>query len=144
MIRNAVMQRPVPQSRPPRRFPLYRARFLVAFMLVAILTGLADAFVTYSLDSAVVTGLLLFLPLVLIAALGAGRGLLTPSLKELAFYFSAIMAAGVVWPGAHLAISTYKDAGFVALAAFMVFVFTLAVALAVLSVYLLAGSDDQT
>jgi hypothetical protein len=53
------------------------------------------------------------------------------------------MAAGVIWPGANLAISTYKDAGFMALAAFMIFVFTLAVALAVLSAYLLAGHDDE-
>jgi hypothetical protein len=86
--------------------------------------------------------LLLFLPLVLIAALSVGRELLTPSLKELAFYTFAIFAAGVIWPGAHLAISSYKEAGFLALAAFMIFVFALAVALAVLSAYWLAGPDD--
>jgi hypothetical protein len=142
MIRNAAMEIPGPQSRPPHRFSLHRGRFLAAFVLAAILLGAADALLTYRFSGIVVAGLLLFLPLVLIAALSVGRELLTPSLKELAFYTFAIFAAGVIWPGAHLAISTYKEAGFLALAAFMIFVFALAVALAVLSAYWLAGPDD--
>lgn len=134
----------VPQPRPPHRFHLHRGRFLAAFVLVAVLLIAAHALFTFQTDSIAITGFFLFLPLVLIAALSVGRGLLSPSLKELAFYLFAIIAAGVIWPGAHLAIATYKDAGFVALAAFMIFVFALAVALAVLSAYLLAGRDDET
>jgi hypothetical protein len=138
------MELPVQPSRPPRRFPLHRVRFLLPLVLIAVLLGVPDTFVTYRFEGAVAAGLVLFLLLVLIAALSVGRRLLTPSLKELAFYFFAIVAAGVVWPGADLAISTYKDAGFLALAAFMIFVFALAVALAVLSAYWLADPDDQT
>jgi hypothetical protein len=135
------MEMPVPES---SRLPLHRGRFLTAFVLVAILLGIADALLAYHFEGIVVAGILLFLLLVLIAALSVGRELLTPSLKELAFYIFAVLAAGVIWPGAHLAISTYKDAGFLALAAFMIFVFALAVALAVLSAYWLTGQDDQT
>jgi hypothetical protein len=141
MIGNAAMELPVPQSRP--RVSRYRERFLILFVLVAILLAVADALVTYRFDGIVAAGSLLFLLLVLIAALSMGRGLLTPSLKEFAFYFFAIVAAGAVCPGAHLAISTYKHAGYLVLAAFMIIVFTLAVALAVLSAYWLAGPDDQ-
>ena len=138
------MELPAPQSRPPSRFPLRRGRFLIPFVLVAVLLGVADTLTTYRFEAIVAAGSVLFLLLVLIVALSVGRGLLTPSLKELAFSFFAIVAAGVIWPGAHLAISTYKNAGFVALAAFMILVFALAVALAVLSAYLLDGADDQT
>jgi hypothetical protein len=144
MIRNASMELPAPQSRPPSRFPLHRGRFLIPFVLVAVLLSVADTLITYRFEGIVAAGSVLFLLLVLIVARSVGRGLLTPSLKELAFSFFAIVAAGVIWPGAHLAISTYKNAGFVALAAFMILVFALAVALAVLSAYLLAGADDQT
>jgi len=133
MSRDVTMEITVSQSKPPRRFPIHRGRFLIAFVLAAVLLIIAHALIASKTDSITVAGLLLFLPLVL----------LTPSLKELAFYFFAIMAAGVIWPGANLAISTYKDTGFMALAAFMIFVFTLAVALAVLSAYLLAGQDDE-
>jgi hypothetical protein len=143
MIGDTVMEIPVSPPKPPRRFQIHRGRFLAAFVLAAVLLIAAHALVTSRTDSITIAGLLLFLPLMLIAALSVGRGLLTPSLKELAFYFFAIIAAGVIWPGANLAISTYKDAGFVALAAFMIFVFALAVALAVLSAYLLAGQDDE-
>jgi hypothetical protein len=143
MVGNAAMEMHVPRSKPPRRFQLHPGRFLAAFVLAAILLIAAHALVTLDIAS-MTTGLLLFLPLVLIAALSAGRGLLTPSLKELAFYFVAIIATGAIWPGAHLAILTYKDAGFVALAAFMIFVFVVAVTLAVLSAHLLASSEDDT
>jgi hypothetical protein len=142
MIRNAAMEFPVPQSRPPR-VSRHRGRFLIPFVLVAAVLGVLDALVTYRGGGIIAAGSL-FLLLVLIAALSVGRGLLTPSLKEFAFYFFAIVAAGAVWPGAHLAISTYKHAGYLALAAFMIIVFALAVALAVLSAYWLAGPDDQT
>ena len=144
MIRSAAMELPVPQSRPPRRSSRHRTRFLIPFVLGAILLGVTDALVTYRVEGIVAAVSVLFVLLVLVAALSVGRGLLTPSLKELAFYFFAIVAASVVWPGAHLAISTYKDAGYLALAAFMIIVFALAVALAVLSAYWLAGPDDQT
>ena len=138
------MELPAPQSRPPSRFPLHRVRFLIPLVLVAVLLGVADTLTTYRFEGIVAAGSVLFLLLVLIVALSVGRGLLTPSLKELAFSFFAMVAAGVIWPGAHLAISTYKNAGFVAIAAFMILVFALAVALAVLSAYLLDGADDQT
>ncbi len=144
MIRSAAMEFPVPQSRPPHRLHLHRARILAALGLAVMVLAGADALLTYRLSGIVIAGLFLFLLLMLIAAWSVGRGLLTPSLKELAFYFFAILAAGVIWPGAHLAISTYKDEGFLALAAFMIVVFALAVALAVLSPYWLADPDDQT
>lgn len=140
MIRDATRDIHVSQSKPPRRFHFHRGLFLTAFVLVAALLIAAQALFKFQPDGVSGVGLL-FLPLVLIAALGVGREFLTPSLKELAFYFFAITAAGVIWPGAHLAISAYKDAGFVALAAFMIFVFVLAVTLAVLSAYLLAGDE---
>ena len=120
-----------------------RGRFLVTFLLVAALLIASHALFATQSDSITAAGLL-FLPLVLFAALSAGRELLTPSLKELAFYFIAIVAAGMMWPGAQLALSAYEDTGFVALAAFMTFVFALAVALAVLAAYQLAGPDDET
>jgi hypothetical protein len=144
MIGDAAMELKVPPPRPPRRFSLHRGRFLIAFLLVAAMLAAAHALFTLRTIGTAIAGILLFLPLMLIAALSVGRELLTPSLKELAFYFFAIIAAAAIWPGAHLAISTYKDTGFVALAAFMVFVFALAVALAVLSAYLLAAPDDET
>lgn len=143
MIHNATMELQVSPSRPPRRSRLHRGRFLAAFVLVAVLLVAAQGFFALQTVATAILGLLLFLPLVLIAVLSVGRELLTPSLKELAFYSFAIIATGAIWPGAQLAISTYKDAGFVALAAFMVFVFSLAVALAVLSAYLLAGTDGD-
>lgn len=139
MISNTPMEFPVPQSRPSRRFQLL---FLAPFVLVAALLSVADTVVTYRFGGLITAGSLLFLLLVLIVALSVRRGLLSPSLKEFAFYFFATVAAAVVWPGAHLAISTYKNAGYLALAAFMIFVFALAVALAVLSAYWLAGPDD--
>ncbi|MGE0007712.1 MAG: hypothetical protein AB7S92_19290 [Parvibaculaceae bacterium] len=126
----------------PRRLYLHVGRFLAAFVLVAALLVAAQAFHRFLADNIAVAGL--FLSLMLIAALSAGRGLLTPSLKELAFYFFAIIAAGMMWPGAQLALSAYEEAGFVALAAFMIFVFALAVGLAVLSACLLAGDDGAT
>lgn len=144
MIRSAAMEFPAPQSRPPHRLHFGRARFLAALSLVAIVLAGADALLTYRFGGIVVAAVLLFLLLMLIAAWSVGRGLLTPSLKGLAFYFFAFLAAGVVWPGAHLAISTYKDEGFLALAVFMILVFALAVALALLSPDWLAESDDQT
>ncbi|MGE0239550.1 MAG: hypothetical protein AB7F09_04730 [Parvibaculaceae bacterium] len=142
MIGDAARGMHVPQSKPPRRFHFHRGRFLAAFVLVAALLIATQAFYPFLADHIAVASL--FLSLVLFAAVSAGRGLLTPSLKELAFYLFAIIAAGMMWPGAQLALSAYEDAGFVALAAFMMFVFTLAVALAVLAAYLLAGQDDET
>jgi hypothetical protein len=122
---------------------LLRRRFLTGFLLVAALLIAAHALFAAGPDGITATGLL-FLPLMLFAALSAGRELLTPSLKELAFYCFAMVAAGLIWPGANLALETYESSGFVAIAAFMAFVFALAVALAVLSADLLAGQDDET
>jgi hypothetical protein len=122
------METPLSLSKPPRRFTLHRACLLTVLVLVAALP----------LDNVFAVGLF-SLSLMLIVA----RGLFAFSLKELAFCSFAIIAAGVIWPGAHLAISNYNDSGFVALAAFMAFVFVLAVTLAVLAAYLLANHDGE-
>lgn len=127
----------------PLRHNFHRGRFLAAFVLVAALTAAARLLFKFQPDSIVAAGFLL-LPLVLLGALGAGRELLTLSLKELAFYSFAIVAAGLIWPGARLAVTTYEASGFVALAAFMAFVFALAVALGILSAKLLASHDGET
>ena len=142
MIRDAARTIHVPPSKPQHRFHLHLGRFLAVFVFVAALLIAAQAFHQVLADHLALASL--FLSLMLIMALSAGRGLLTPSLKELAFYFFAIIAAGMMWPGAQLALSAYEEAGFAALAAFMIFVFALAVALAVLSAYLLAGHDEDT
>jgi len=131
------------QPKTPRRLNFHRGRFLAAFVLVAALTASARLLFKFQPDSIVAAGFLL-LPLVLLGALGAGRELLTLSLKELAFYSFAIVAAGLIWPGARLAVTTYEVSGFVALAAFMAFVFALAVALGILSARLLASHDGET
>jgi hypothetical protein len=86
----------------------------------------------------------LFLPLVLFGALGAGRELLTPSLKELAFYSFAMVAAMLIWPSARLAVLAHEASGLVMLAAFMGFILALALALGVLAVKLLASHDGET
>lgn len=88
-------------------------------------------------------GAVLFLPLKLFGALSVGREFPTPSLKELAFYFSLLAAALLIWPSAHLAASAYEAAGFVTLAAFMGFVFALALFLGLLAVKLLAAHDGK-
>ena len=142
MIGNAAGEIHMSQSKPPCRPHLRHGHFLAAFVVVAALLFAAQAFHQFLTDNIAITSV--FLSLMLIAALSAGRGLLSPSLKELAFYFIAIVAAGMMWPGAQLALSAYEDTGFVALAAFMTFVFALAVALAVLAAYQLAGPDDET
>jgi hypothetical protein len=143
MMRNAVGDLQVSQAKPPYGFSLHCGRFLVAFFLVAGLLIAAQAFQQFLIDNVAIISI--SLSLMLIGALSAGRGLLlTPSLRELAFYFFAIIAAGMMWPGAQFALSAYEETGFMALAAFMIFIFTLAVALALLSPYLLAGPDDET
>jgi hypothetical protein len=120
-----------------------RGRFLATFLLVAALLIASHALFATQSDSITAAGLL-FLPLVLFAALSAGRELLTPSLKELAFYGFAMVAAGLIWPGANLAVASYEASGFVAIAAFMAFVFALAVALGVLSADLRASHDGES
>ncbi len=126
----------------PRRLQRHRTRILAAFVLGGAATAAAHVIFEFQPDG-ITTAAVLFLSLVLFEALGAGRELLTPSLRELAFYFIAILAAGLIWPGAHLAMSTYEAAGFVTLALFMVFAFVVAVALAVLAVELPASQDGE-
>lgn len=121
----------------------HRGRFLFAFVLAAAFMAVAHTLFSFQSDSIPAAGLL-FLPLVLLGALSAGRELLTPSLKELAFYGFAMVAAGLIWPGANLAVESYEASGFVAIAAFMAFVFALAVALGVLSADLLASHDGES
>ena len=86
---------------------------------------------------------LLFLPLVLFAALGAGRELFSPSLTELAFYSFAIVAAGDMAQRTSRRSPTRPPASRDALA-FMGFVFALAIALGVVAMKLLAGRDSET
>lgn len=136
------MQTRLSRPKPPLRFHLHRGRFLVAFVLVAAMMAAAHALFRLPPDSISAVGLL-FLPLMLFGALGAERELLTPSLTELAFYSFAIVAAGLIWPGAYLAVSTHEVLGLTTLMAAMVFVFILAVALGVLSMKLLASHDGE-
>ncbi|WP_119389543.1 hypothetical protein [Taklimakanibacter lacteus] len=137
------MQIRLSQSRPPLRLPVYRGRFLVAFLLAAAMMATAHALLQLQPDSISAVAFL-SLPLVLFGALGMGRELLSPSLTELAFYCFAVVAAGLIWPGARLAVSAYQGAGLVTLAAFMVVVFVLAMALGVLAVKFLASRDGET
>jgi hypothetical protein len=117
----------------PLRLCLRRAQFLPALGLAAIVTTIV------SLPS----GSLAFLfALMLLGALGARREFQTPSLKELAFFSMAIIAAALIRPGAHLAASAYEAAGFVTLAVFMAFVLALAIALGMLAGRLLTTGED--
>ena len=136
------MQTWLSQPKPSLRFHLLRGRFLVAFVLVAAMMAAAHSLFKLPPDSISAVSFL-FLPLMLFGALGAEREFLTPSLKELAFYSFAVVAAGLIWPGAYLAVSTYEVLGLMMLAAFMAFVFACAVALGVLSMRLLAGRDGE-
>jgi hypothetical protein len=142
-MREIAMDTGLPQRKTPLRLNFHRGRFLTAFVLVAALTAATRLLFKFQPDSIVAAGFLL-LPLVLLGALGTGRELLTLSLKELAFYSFAIVAAGLIWPGARLAVTTYEASGFVALAVFMAFVFALAVALGILSAKLLSSHDGET
>ncbi len=63
--------------------------------------------------------------------------------KSIAFYCIAVVAAGLIWPAARLAASTYEVAGLVTLLAFMVLISALAVALGVLTMKLLASHDGE-
>jgi hypothetical protein len=137
------MQIHLSHSRLPFRLPFHRGRFFVAFLLVAALMAAAHTLFQLQPDSISAVAFL-SLPLVLIAALGMGRELFSRSLTELAFYSFAVAAAGLIWPGARLAVSTYEAAGLVTLAAFMVIVFAVAVALGVVAMKLLAGRDGET
>lgn len=136
------MQSRLSPSQPVLRLQLRRGRFLFAFVLVAAFMAVAHTLFSFQSDSIPAAGLL-FLPLVLLGALSAGRELLTPSLKELAFYSSAIMAALLIWPTARLTVSAYEASGFVMLAAFMGGIFALAVALGMLAVKLLSRNDGE-
>lgn len=113
-------------------------------MLAVIAALLTCARSLFPLQSeSIPAALLLFLPFVLFAALGAGRELLTPSLKGLAFFSFLAVAALAIWPSARLAVTAYEATGFVTLLGFMGFVFVMALALGLLAVRLLAGRDDE-
>ena len=117
----------------PLRFSPRRAQLLPALGLAAVATMIV------SLPSGSIAFLL---ALLLLGVLGARREFQSPSLKELAFYSIAIIAAVLIRPGAHLAVSSYEAAGFVTLAAFMVFVLALAITLGLLSERLFAARED--
>lgn len=119
----------------PLSFSLRRARFLPALGLAAIVTTIV------SLPSG---SLAFLLALMLLGVVGARREFQKPSLTELAFFSIAIIAALLIRPGAHLAVSAYEAAGFVTLAAFMAFVLALAIALGRLVERLFAAGEDRT
>jgi hypothetical protein len=123
-------------------FRLGRGRFLLALLLIVAVTAAIRTLFPLQPDS-VLAAALLFLPLLLCAALGAGRELLTPSLTELAFYSFAIVVALAIWPSARLAVIAYEAMGLVTLIAFMAFAFALAIGLGVVAVKLLAGNNDE-
>lgn len=134
------MQIRLSQHKPLARLRLNRGRSLLTLGLIAAL--LLAAHTLFSLQpNSVLAAALFFLPLVLFAALGAGRELSTPSLTELAFYSFAIVAVMAIWPSARLAVAAYEASGFVTLLAFMGFVFALAIALGFVAVKLLAGDE---
>jgi len=118
----------------PLSFSLRRAQFLPALGLAAIVTTIV------SLPSG---SLAFLLALMLLGVVGARREFQKPSLTELAFFSIAIVAALLVRPGAHLAVSAYEAAGFVTLAAFMAFVLALAIALGRLVEKLFAAGEDH-
>jgi hypothetical protein len=80
----------------------------------------------------------------LLGVVGARREFQKPSLTELAFFSIATIAALLIRPGAHLAVSAYEAAGFVTLATFMAFVLALAIALGGLVERLFAAGEDHT
>jgi hypothetical protein len=137
------MQIRLSQHGPLARLHLGRGRSLITLGLIAALLAAAHRLFPLQADGISAVALLI-LPLVLLAALGAGRELLAPSLTELAFYSFAIVAAMAIWPSASLAATAYEAAGFVTLLAFMAFVFAVAIALGMLAVKLLASRDDET
>jgi hypothetical protein len=131
-------------SQQKHRFPLGRRRSLLTLVAIAALLVAAHTLAPLQPNN-ISAAFLLFLPLVLFAALGAGREFLTPSLRELAFYFFAMVAAMAIWPSAHLAAFAYEATGFfVPLLVFMGFVFALAIALGVVAVKLLSDRDSET
>lgn len=117
----------------PFRFSPRRAQFLPALGLAAIATMIV------SLPSG---SLAFLLALMLLGVVGARREFQTPSLTELAFYSIAIVATLLIRPSAHLAVSAYEAAGFVTLAAFMLFVLAFAIALGVLCERLFTAGED--
>lgn len=132
------MQIRLSQHKPLPR--LHRGRFLLTLLLVlAFLVAVPTLFALR--PDGISAAALLFLPLALFAALGAGRELSTPSLTELAFYSFAIVVSMAIWPSARLAVTAYEASGFVTLLAFMGFVFGLAIALGVVAVKLLTGDE---
>jgi len=128
----------LPQPRPALRFALRHLQFVAILTLAAGLGILVTRLFALPFGSAI-----LFLPLMLLGALGVRREFQTPSLTELAFYSSAFIAVLLIWPGAHLAVSAYEASGFVTLAAFMILVLALAIVLGVLAEKLFAAGEDD-
>lgn len=120
-----------------------RGRLLCTLVLIAALMAAANSLFRLQPEGLSAAGFL-FLPLVLFAALGVGRELLTPSLTGLAFYSFAIVAAMLIWPSARWAVEAYEASGLVTLAVFMGFILALALALGVAAVKLLASHDGET
>jgi hypothetical protein len=135
------MQIRLSQHRSFARLRLTRRRSLLTLALIVALLAAVHTLFPLQPDG-ISAALLLFWPLVLFAALGAGRELSTPSLTELAFCSLAIVAAMAIWPSARLAVTAYEATGFVTLLAFMGFVFALAIALGVVAVKLLTRNDS--
>ncbi|MGE0007100.1 MAG: hypothetical protein AB7S92_16110 [Parvibaculaceae bacterium] len=133
------------QIRLPRQnlLGLGRRRPLPTVALICALLAVAHELIALQPDG-ISAAVLLFLPLVLFAALGAGRELSMPSLTELAFCSFTIVAVMAIWPSARLAAIAYEAAGIVTLVVFMGFVFALAVSLGAVVVKLLSGTDGET
>lgn len=122
------------------RLQLNRGRSLLMLGVIAALLLVAHTLFSLQPNS-ILAAVLLFLPLALFAALGAGRELSPPSLTELAFCSFAIVAVMAIWPSAGLAAAAYEASGFVTLIAFMGFVIALAIALGFVAVKLLTGDE---
>jgi hypothetical protein len=130
-----------PQKYPSSRPTFGGGRFVFASALLSVLILSVEMLLHLLPDTSFANFLLL--GLVLFGAFGVGRELLTPSLKELAFYSAIIVAAVLIWPAAHLVTSAYQTSGFVSLVAFMVLVSAMALVLGVLSANLLAEHDGM-
>jgi apolipoprotein N-acyltransferase len=142
VLGSCKMQIRLSQHKAEARLPFNRRRSLLTLVLIIAFLAAIHTLFPLQPDN-ILAAALLFLPVALFAALGAGRELSMPSLTELAFYSFAIAAATAIWSGISLAVTAYEAAGLITLLAFMGFVLALAVALGVLAVKLLARDDGE-
>jgi L-asparagine transporter-like permease len=140
VLGSCKMQIRLSQHKAEARLPFNRRRSLLTLVLIIAFLAAIHTLFPLQPDN-ILAAALLFLPVALFAALGAGRELSMPSLTELAFYSFAIVAGLAIWPSARLAVTAYEASGFVTLFAFMGFVFALAIGLGVVAVKLLAGDE---